>query len=120
MTTPWAAAYHRRNLVESFNSWIKFHRDLRRGSLRVVTLQRTRSYLGLWLVGSLIAQARNWRQAENQPQPPVLLDDPHQDHDHATCDAHSSQHDDSRPARGAPPSRGTPRRRRPDRSRRRP
>jgi len=67
MTTAWAAAYYRRNLVESFNSWIKFHRNLRRGALRVVTLGRSRAYLGLWLVGNLIAQARVWRQAENQP-----------------------------------------------------
>lgn len=118
MTTPWAAAYHRRNLVESYNSWIKFHRDLRRGSLRVVSLQRTRSYLGLWLIGSLIAQARTWRQAENQPQPPVLQDDHEHDHDHRTCHAHSGQQPSDRPARGAPPPRGGPRRLR--RSRRRP
>ena len=120
MTTPWAAAYYRRNLVESYNSWVEYHRNLRRGALRVVTLGRSRSYLGLWLVGSLIAQARNWRQAEKQPQPAVLHDDPGSDHDHTLCDAHSSQHDASRPARGAPPpSRGAPRRR-PGRSRRRP
>lgn len=113
MTTPWGRAYHRRNLVESYNSWNKFHRDLRRGSLRVVTLHRTRAYLGLWLVGNLIAQPRNWRQGENQPQPAVLLDDPSRDHDHNTCDAHTGQHDHDRPARGAPPTRRTAARRRP-------
>ncbi len=106
MTSAWAAAYYRRNLVEALNSWVKFHRNLRRGSIRVATGPRVRTYFYLWLVGSLIAQVRNWRQGDNQPLPAVLVDD-HDDDGRAGRAARRSHAHGAQPPEadtGGPPS----------------
>jgi hypothetical protein len=74
-TTQWASQYHRRNLVESANAWIKHHRNLRRHSIRVHRDPRTILHLALWFAGNLIEQARRWRLSRGYDHPIMHSDE---------------------------------------------
>jgi hypothetical protein len=74
-TTAWRKHLNRRNLVESGNSWKKYHLGLRRDSIRVHRDPRTRLHRGLWTVGILIEMCRRWRLADAASDPQQHLDD---------------------------------------------
>lgn len=65
-TTAWRKKFNRRNLVESANSWLKFHRNLKRDSIRVLRDPRTTLHLTLFIVGNLVYAASESHTAMKQ------------------------------------------------------
>lgn len=86
-TTEWRKNYNRRSLVEAANSWLKFHRNLDRNSIRVLRDPRTTLHFTLFIVGNLIHATREWHTAMNQTDPLAWTED--NAHDSTPCCEHS-------------------------------